>query len=179
MHAMLNLSRAIDRLSTVFGKISAVVVLVCALISAFNAISRYLFNLSSNGWLEIQWYLFAYVVLLGASYTLQNNGHVRVDLIYGNVSPNKRLWIDIFGIIIFLLPVTAFMTWACWPFFYQSYVSGEMSSNASGLIRWPVKLLLVAGFGLLFLQGISELIKRILAVAGKAHVDTDYEKPLQ
>lgn len=179
MRAMLELSRAIDRLSTLFGKISAVVVLVCALISAFNAISRYLFNLSSNGWLEIQWYLFAYVVLLGASYTLQNNGHVRVDLIYGNVSPNKRLWIDIFGIIIFLLPVTAFMTWACWPFFYQSYVSGEMSSNASGLIRWPVKLLLVAGFGLLFLQGISELIKRIAAVAGKAQVDTEYEKPLQ
>jgi TRAP-type mannitol/chloroaromatic compound transport system permease small subunit len=179
MGGLLSLSRAIDSLSTIFGKIAEYVVLLCALICAFNAISRYLFNLSSNGWLEIQWYLFAYVVLLGASYTLLNNGHVRVDLVYGNVSPRKRLWIDIFGLVFFLLPVTAFMTWACWPFFYQSYLSGEMSSNASGLIRWPVKLLLVAGFALLFLQGISELIKRVGALTGFTHVDTEYEKPLQ
>ena len=179
MGGLLALSKGIDNISRIVGLVGEYLVLLCALISAFNAMSRYLFNASSNGWLEIQWYLFAYVVLLGASYTLRNNGHVRVDLIYGNVSPTKRLWIDIFGLIVFLLPVTAYLTWACWPFFYQSYLGGEMSSNAGGLIRWPVKILLVLGFGLLFLQGISELIKRIAALGGRAEVDTTYEKPLQ
>jgi len=179
MGGMLTLSRAIDAVSKIVGLVAEYLVLLCALISAFNAMSRYLFNASSNGWLEIQWYLFAYVVLLGASYTLKNNGHVRVDLIYGNVSPGKRVWIDIFGLVFFLLPVTVYLTWACWPFFYQSFVDGEMSLNAGGLIRWPVKILLVLGFGLLFLQGISELIKRIGALTGRIQVDTTYEKPLQ
>ena len=179
MGALLALSKAIDGISKIVGLVGEYLVLLCALISAFNAMSRYLFNASSNGWLEIQWYLFAYVVLLGASYTLRNNGHVRVDLIYGNVSPTKRIWVDIFGLIVFLLPVTAYLTWASWPFFYQSYLGDEMSSNAGGLIRWPVKILLVLGFGLLFLQGVSELIKRIGALGGQAEVDTTYEKPLQ
>jgi TRAP-type mannitol/chloroaromatic compound transport system permease small subunit len=179
MSGLLALSRSIDGVSRIVGLVAEYLVLLCALISAFNAISRYLFNASSNGWLEIQWYLFAYVVLLGASYTLKNNGHVRVDLIYGNVSPRKRLWIDVFGLIVFLLPVTAYLTWACFPFFYSSYVGNEMSSNAGGLIRWPVKILLVLGFGLLFLQGISELIKRFGALIGRTQVDTTYEKPLQ
>ena len=179
MGGLLSLSRGIDVISKTVGQIGEYLVLLCALISAFNALSRYLFNASSNGWLEIQWYLFAYVVLIGASYTLRNNGHVRVDLIYGNVSDRKRLWIDVFGIVVFLLPVTAYLTWACWPFFYKAYLSGEMSLNAGGLIRWPVKILLVLGFGLLFLQGISELIKRMGALAGRVQVDTTYEKPLQ
>jgi TRAP-type mannitol/chloroaromatic compound transport system permease small subunit len=179
MSGLLALSRTIDGVSRLVGQLAEYLVLLCALISAFNAMSRYLFNASSNGWLEIQWYLFAYVVLLGSAYTLKNNGHVRVDLIYGNVSPTKRIWIDIFGILVFLLPVTAYLTWACWPFFYQSYIGDEMSLNAGGLIRWPVKILLVLGFGLLFLQGISELIKRIGALTGAVHVDTTYEKPLQ
>ncbi|MBX9458605.1 MAG: TRAP transporter small permease subunit [Rhizobium sp.] len=179
MGGLLALSKGIDAVSKIVGLVGEYLVLLCALISAFNAMSRYLFNASSNGWLEIQWYLFAYVVLLGASYTLRNNGHVRVDLIYGNVSPTKRLIIDIFGLIVFLLPVTAYLTWACWPFFYSSFIDGEMSLNAGGLIRWPVKILLVLGFGLLFLQGISELIKRIGALSGHIQVDTTYEKPLQ
>jgi TRAP-type mannitol/chloroaromatic compound transport system permease small subunit len=179
MRALLSLSKAIDALSRYVGLAAEYVVLACALISAFNAISRYLFNASSNGWLEIQWYLFAFVVLLGASYTLRNNGHVRVDILYGNVREGVRLWIDILGLLVFLLPATAYLSWACWPFFYDSYQSGEMSLNAGGLVRWPVKLLLVLGFGLLFFQGISELIKRIAAVTGYATVDTTYEKPMQ
>jgi TRAP-type mannitol/chloroaromatic compound transport system permease small subunit len=179
MGGLLAISRAIDAISKLVGRVAEYLVLLCALISAGNAASRYLLNASSNGWLEIQWYLFAFVVLMGASYTLRNNGHVRVDLIYGNVSARARLWIDLFGLIVFLLPVTAFVSWACWPFFYQSYAGHEMSSNAGGLIRWPVKLTLVSGFALLFLQGISELIKRVAALAGIVHIDTTYEKPMQ
>ena len=179
MGALLALSRGIDAFSKFIGKMAEYAVLICALISAGNATSRYLFSLSSNGWLEIQWYLFAFVVLLGASYTLRNNGHVRVDLIYGNISPRARLWVDLFGLLIFLLPFTAFITWLCWPFFYSSYLEGEMSQNASGLIRWPVKLTLVTGFALLFMQGISELIKRIAALRGSVQLDTSYEKPMQ
>jgi TRAP-type mannitol/chloroaromatic compound transport system permease small subunit len=179
MQALLSISSGIDAVSKFIGKIAEYLVLLCALISAGNATTRYLFNASSNGWLEIQWYLFGFVVLLGASYTLRNNGHVRVDLIYGNVSERARLWIDLIGLIVFLLPATAFITWACWPFFYQSFQNGEMSLNAGGLIRWPAKALLVAGFGLLFVQGISELIKRVAALLGYVRIDTSYEKPLQ
>jgi len=179
MQALLSLSSGIDAVSKKLGQISDYLVLLCALISAGNAMVRYLFDYSSNGWLEIQWYMFAGMVLLGASYTLKMNEHVRVDLVYGWVSDRTRLWIDIVGIIVFLLPVTAYFTYACWPFFYSSFVGDEMSSNASGLIRWPVKLLLVVGFGFLFLQGISELIKRIAALIGVVKIDTHYEKPLQ
>jgi len=179
MHTLLSLSGVIDAISKRLGQVADYLVLLCALVSAANAIVRYLFSYSSNGWLEIQWYMFAGIVLLGASYTLKMNEHVRVDLVYGAVSDRTRLWIDIVGIIFFLLPVCLYFTFACWPFFYNSYVVGEMSSNASGLIRWPVKLLLVIGFGFLFLQGISELIKRIAALTGAVKIDTHYEKPLQ
>ena len=179
MQALLSLSGVIDAISKKLGQIADYLVLFCALISAGNAIIRYLFSYSSNGWLEIQWYMFAGMVLLGASYTLKMNEHVRVDLVYGAVSDRTRLWIDIVGIIFFLLPVCLYFTFACWPFFLSSYVGGEMSPNASGLIRWPVKLLLVVGFAFLFLQGISELIKRIAALVGVVKIDTHYEKPLQ
>lgn len=179
MQALLALSAGIDALSKKFGQIADYMVLFCALISAGNAIVRYLFSMSSNGWLEIQWYMFAVVVLMGASYTLKMNEHVRVDIFYGSISDRARLWVDVFGIVLFLLPTTILFTWLCWPFFHESWVNGEQSLNAGGLIRWPVKLLLVAGFGLLTLQGISELIKRIAALAGVVKIDTTYEKPLQ
>ncbi|TWD46707.1 TRAP-type mannitol/chloroaromatic compound transport system permease small subunit [Agrobacterium vitis] len=179
MNLLLGLSRSVDRLSEFFGRIAEYLVLLCCLISAGNAIIRYIFNISSNGWLEIQWYLFAYVVLVGASHTLRKNGHVRVDLVYGAVSERKRLWIDTIGLTFFLLPVCAYMTFLCWPFFWLSFTQNEMSSNAGGLLRWPVKLILVAGFALLVLQGLSELVKRIAALNGQAVVDTRYEKPLQ
>ncbi len=179
MGLLLAVSTAIDYLSKKVGQVTEYLVLLCALISAGNATIRHLFNSSSNGWLEIQWYMFAAIVLLGASYTLRNNGHVRVDLIYGNIGDRGRLWVDLFGFVFFLLPFTAFIAWACWPFFLLSFQEGEISQNAGGLIRWPVKLIMVAGFALLFLQGVSEIIKRILALAGKLTIDTKYEKPKQ
>jgi TRAP-type mannitol/chloroaromatic compound transport system permease small subunit len=179
MSVLLAASRLIDSISQFIGKISEYMVLFCCLISAGNAIVRYAFNYSSNGWLEIQWYLFAFVVMLGASHALRNNEHVRVDLIYGSVSDRAKIWIDIVGLILFLRPACVFLTWICWPFFALSYQQGEISGNAGGLIRWPVKLILVAGFALLSLQGVSELIKRIAAVTGHISIDTKYEKPLQ
>ncbi|MBB4524057.1 TRAP-type mannitol/chloroaromatic compound transport system permease small subunit [Rhizobium leguminosarum] len=179
MSVLLAASRLIDSISQFMGKISEYMVLFCCLISAGNAIVRYAFNYSSNGWLEIQWYLFAFVVMLGASHALRNNEHVRVDLIYGSVSDRAKIWIDIVGLILFLLPACVFLAWICWPFFALSYQQGEISGNAGGLIRWPVKLILVAGFALLSLQGVSELTKRIAAVTGHISIDTKYEKPPQ
>jgi TRAP-type mannitol/chloroaromatic compound transport system permease small subunit len=179
MPALLSVSRLIDSISQFVGKIAEYMVLLCCLISAGNAIVRYTFNYSSNGWLEIQWYLFAYVVVLGASHTLRKNEHVRVDLIYGSVSERARLWIDIIGLTVFLIPVCIFLAWLCFPYFLKSYLQGEISGNAGGLIRWPAKFMLFAGFALLALQGVSELIKRIAAVSGTIEIDTKYEKPLQ
>lgn len=179
MRILLRFSGLIDRLSEVLGKFSGYLVLACCLISAGNAFIRYLFNYSSNGWLEIQWYLFAFIVLIGASHTLRLNEHVRVDLIYGAVSDRKRLWIDTLGLIVFLIPACLYLAWLSWPFFSLSFQQGEMSSNAGGLLRWPVKLVIVAGFLLLALQGLSELIKRIAGLTGTLEVDTTYEKPLQ
>ena len=179
MSILLAASRLIDSVSRIMGELSEYMILFCCLISAGNAIVRYTFNYSSNGWLEIQWYLFAFVVMLGASHALRNNEHVRVDLIYGAVSEKAKIWIDIVGLILFLIPVCVFLTWLCWPFFALSYRQGEISGNAGGLIRWPVKLILVAGFALLSLQGVSELIKRIEALLGLIRFDTSYEKPVQ
>jgi TRAP-type mannitol/chloroaromatic compound transport system permease small subunit len=179
MQALLSLSQGIDWISRKLGQVSDYLVMLCALISAGNAIVRYLFSMSSNGWLEIQWYMFGAVVLLGASHTFRMNEHVRVDIFYGSVGERARLWIDVFGIIFLLLPVTIYFTYLCWPFFYSSWLENEQSLNSGGLTRWPVKLLLVAGFAMLTLQGLSELIKRIAALAGIVKIDTTYEKPLQ
>ncbi len=179
MAILLRFSSLVDRLSEIIGKFSGYLVLLCCLVSAGNALIRYTFNISSNGWLEIQWYMFAFIVLMGAAHTLRLNEHVRVDLVYGAVSERKRLWIDVIGLIVFLLPACVYLAWICWPFFWLSWVQGEGSSNAGGLIRWPVKFVIFAGFALLVLQGLSELIKRIAALMGLAAVDTTYEKPLQ
>lgn len=179
MKSVLMLSAAIDRVSESFGWIAEYAVLFCCLISAGNAASRYLFSYSSNALLEIQWYLFGFIVLMGASHTLRRNEHVRVDLIYGSISERARLYVDAIGLVLFLIPACIYLAWICWPFFALSLAQGEMSQNAGGLIRWPVKLVLVAGFALLALQGLSELIKRIAAITGRLDVDTTYEKPLQ
>ncbi|WP_296074440.1 TRAP transporter small permease subunit [uncultured Agrobacterium sp.] len=179
MYALLKLSRAIDLLSESLGKFSGYLVLICCLVSAGNAIVRYLFNYSSNGLLEIQWYMFGFIVLIGASYTLRMNEHVRVDIIYGAIAPRTRIWVDIIGIVFFLLPACFYLAWLSWPMFLLSWQQNEMSSNAGGLIRWPVKLIIFAGFALLVLQGISELVKRIGALNGLYQLDTKYEKPLQ
>lgn len=176
---LLKITRVIDGLSDVFGFIAKWLVLLACLVSAGNATIRYLFNYSSNGWLEIQWYMFAGIVFLGAAQTLRLNEHVRVDLLYSAVSDRARLWIDIVGIIVFLLPAMAYLTYMTVPFFLNSWHLQETSSNAGGLILWPVKLILPVGFFMLLLQGAAELAKRIAALAGLVKIDTHYEAPLQ
>jgi len=176
---ILAFTRAVDRASDVAGFIAKWLVLLACLVSAGNAIIRYLFSYSSNGWLEIQWYMFGGIVLLGAAQTLRLNEHVRIDLLYSNVSDRARLWIDVFGFIVFLLPVMAYLTYLTWPFFFNSFRSGEVSMNAGGLTLWPAKALLPIGFALLFLQGLAELAKRIAALKGAIKIDTHYEAPLQ
>jgi TRAP-type mannitol/chloroaromatic compound transport system permease small subunit len=175
----LRFSAAIDALNERVGVIANWLVLLSCLISAGNAGSRYLFNASSNAWLEIQWYMLAGMVMLGAPYTLKMNEHVRVDLVYGMVSERTRLWIDIVGSILFLLPICVILIYFTWPWFVDSWVIGESSSNAGGLVRWPVKLMMPVGFALMALQGISELIKRIAALEHVIEADFHYEKPLQ
>jgi len=172
-------TRVIDAVSDVAGFIAKWLVLLACLVSAGNAVVRYLISYSSNGLLEIQWYMFGGIVLLGAAQTLRLNEHVRVDLLYSSVSERARLLIDIFGFTIFLLPVMAYLTYLTWPFFYTSFKSGELSMNAGGLILWPAKALLPTGFALLFLQGLAELAKRIAALTGAIRIDTHYEAPLQ
>jgi TRAP-type mannitol/chloroaromatic compound transport system permease small subunit len=179
MSVLLGLSRAIDWVNAQFGVIANWLVLLACLISAGNAGMRYLFSVSSNGWLEIQWYMFAGMVLLGAPFTLKMNEHVRVDLVYGLVSERTRIWIDIVCGFLFLLPICIILTYFTWPWFVESWNINEASSNAGGLVRWPVKLLLPVGFALMALQGISEIIKRIAALEHVIDIEFKYEKPLQ
>ena len=179
MKLCLALSRGIDKLNERVVFIAEWLVLLSCLISAGNAFSRYAFGISNNAWLEIQWYMFAAVVMLGASYTLKKNEHVRVDIVYANVSTRRQIGIDIFGFILFMLPATLIMAYLSWPIFYNSWMLGETSANAGGLIRWPVKIMLPVGFALLTLQGISELIKRIAMLSGHMKADLHYERPLQ
>jgi len=176
---VLKFTNAVDRLSDAFGFVAKWLVLLACLVSAGNATVRYLFSYSSNGWLEIQWYMFAGIVFFGASQTLRLNEHVRVDLLYSSVSDRARLWIDIIGLSVFLLPSMIYLTYMTTPFFLNSWNSQEVSSNAGGLILWPVKLVLPVGFALLVLQGFAELAKRIAALAGVVKIDTHYEAPLQ
>jgi TRAP-type mannitol/chloroaromatic compound transport system permease small subunit len=177
--SLLAISRGIDWFNTQFAVVANWLVLLAALISAGNAGSRYLFSESSNGWLEIQWYMFAGMVLLGAPYTLKMNEHVRVDLFYGIASERTRIWIDIVGGLLFLLPICVILTYFTWPWFVESWRLNEASSNAGGLVRWPVKLLLPVGFFLMAIQGVSEIIKRVAALEHVIDVDFKYEKPLQ
>ena len=179
MKSLLAISRGIDWFNTQFAVVANWLVLLAALISAGNAGSRYLFSESSNGWLEIQWYMFAGMVLLGAPYTLKMNEHVRVDLFYGIASERTRIWIDIVGGLLFLLPICVILTYFTWPWFVESWRLNEASSNAGGLVRWPVKLLLPVGFFLMAIQGVSEIIKRVAALEHVIDVDFKYEKPLQ
>ena len=179
MGALLGLSRAIDAVNARLGWVADWLVLLSCLISAGNAFSRYAFSISSNAWLEIQWYMFAALVMLGTSYTLKKNEHVRVDIVYANVSTRAQIGIDIFGFILFMLPATVIMAYLSWPVFHNSWAQGEISSNAGGLLRWPVKIFLPLGFALLTLQGVSELIKRIAMLTGHMKADLHYERPLQ
>lgn len=166
MKQLLSLSRLIDRVTGVFGKFNAVLILVMVLISAGNAVIRKAFNISSNAWLEVQWYLFAAVVMLGLSYVLQKNAHVRIDFLSSRLQPRTRAWVDVFGILFFLFPLSYLVIQLSWPMFAAAYDSGEMSPHAGGLIRWPVLLLIPAGFAMFLAQGVSELIKRVAFLTG-------------
>ena len=182
MKPLLAFSRVVDSVNAMFGRAADWMTLLACAISAGNATVRYGISYSSNAWLEVQWYLFAGMVMLGASYTLFRNEHVRVDIVYGNLGQRARLWVDILGIIVFLLPAMILLAWMTWPFFLDSWQRGEGSQNAGGLIRWPVKLILPLGFALIALQGVSELIKRIALLRGlkpASEAVVDYERPLQ
>lgn len=166
MNFLLKLSKGIDTLNEQVGKATTWLVLIVALLSAANAVVRYAFNYSSNAFLEIQWYLFAAIFLLCAGYTLKNNEHVRIDVITGRFSPKVQAWIDILGTLFFLLPMVLLVLWLSIPLVKESFMINEISANAGGLIRWPVKALLPIGFALLALQGISEFIKRVAFLRG-------------
>lgn len=167
MKPWLALAHRIDTINERIGLAVRWLVLVATLISAANALARYGFNLSSNAWLEIQWYLFGAIVLLTAGYTLKHNGHVRIDVIYGRFSARAQAWIDLLGALLFLLPLCGLMVWLAFPGFVESLQSGETSPDAGGLLRWPVRLLIPLGFALLGLQGLSEAIKRIAFLRGE------------
>ncbi|MBO4119483.1 TRAP transporter small permease subunit [Cupriavidus gilardii] len=167
MSLLMRISRLIDAVNDAIGRWAKWLILLAVLVCAGNAIIRYTFSISSNAWLELQWYMFAGVFLLGAPYTLRKDEHVRIDVIAGRFSERTQVWIDIFGILLFLLPISLIILWLSIPYFWLSYAGHEMSGNAGGLIRWPAKFLIVAGFFLLVLQGVSELIKRFAYLKGE------------
>ncbi|MFC4161497.1 TRAP transporter small permease subunit [Chitinimonas lacunae] len=167
MSFLLRLAGWIDALNERVGQFAKWLVLVCVLISSGNALSRKLFGLSSNAWLEIQWYLFSAVFLLGAAYTLKHNEHIRIDLLLSRLSPRRQAMVDIAGGLLFLLPMAIAVSYYVWPVAVQMYVSQEASSDPGGLIRWPVWWLIPIGFALLILQALSEIVKRIAFLQGR------------
>lgn len=180
MPTLLKFVTLVDAVSDRLGKLAAWTVLISAMICALNAVVRYgIASLSSNAALEIQWYMFAWMVMIGAPLVLKLNEHVRVDLIYGKLSGNKPVWIDIFGLLAFLLPTMGFMFYTTWPYFMNILTSSEMSENAGGLIRWPAVLAMPIGFAMVFIQGLAEIMKRLAYMKGLYQMDTHYEKPLQ
>ena len=166
MSPLLSLSRLIDRLNERIGQLFYWLILVTVLISAANAVVRKIFNYSSNGLLEIQWYLFSAIFLFLAGYTLLRNEHVRIDVIAGRLSKRAQTWIDILGTLFFLLPMALLVMWLSWPVFVDAFQRSEVSTNAGGLIVWPARLLVPLGFALLVAQGVSELIKRVAFLKG-------------
>ena len=166
MQGLLAFSRAIDTMNEKIGKAMSWLVLAAVIVSSVNASVRFAISKSSNAWLELQWYLFGAVVLLGAAYTLKHNEHIRIDIFSNRLSPKGRNWIEVFGHLLFLMPLCAVMLYESWPYFMSAFRSGEVSSSAGGLVRWPARMLIPFGFGLLFLQMLSELIKRVAVMQG-------------
>ena len=166
MNTLLGLSRSIDRLNQFVGKWVAWLVLAAVVVSSVNAVVRKAFNMSSNSLLEIQWYFFSAVFLLCSGYTLLRNEHVKIDVVLHMWTKRKQIWIDIIGIVFFLFPFVLSVIYLSWPLFVTAFQTGEMSQNAGGLVRWPVYSLVPVGFALLFIQGISELIKRFAYLKG-------------
>jgi TRAP-type mannitol/chloroaromatic compound transport system permease small subunit len=179
VRSLLALSTVIDRLNEKIGYVCNLLVLLACVVSAVNAMIRYAFDYSSNSWLELQWYMFAVLVMFGASYTLKRNEHVRVEIFYLTLSERGQLWLDLIGTLVFLIPSCLLLSYLSWPFFHQAYATDEMSSNAGGLLRWPIKFVLPAGFAILAVQGVSEVIKRIAALQGLMAIDAKYERPTQ
>ena len=181
MRILLSFSTLIDAMNEKIGLICNWLVLLACIVSAGNAMVRYAYDKSSNAWLEAQWYMFAVIVMFGAAYTLRKNEHVRVDIFYMTLSRRGQLWVDILGPLVFLIPTCTILAWLSWPFFIQSFNVLEHSSNAGGLLRWPIKLVLPLGFALVALQGISELIKRVAFLNDYAvdSLEAHYERPTQ
>jgi TRAP-type mannitol/chloroaromatic compound transport system permease small subunit len=167
LQGFLALSNLIDKINEWIGKIVGWLILIAILVSAGNATIRKLFNTSSNAWLELQWYLFGAAFLLAAAYTLKQNEHIRIDIVYGIWSRRTQHWIDLLGHIFFLMPLVLLMLYYLFPYVMRSYTSGEVSTNAGGLVIWPAKSLLLIGFVLLLFQGISEIIKKIAVMTGE------------
>jgi len=166
MNALLSLSRGIDRMNAFIGRAVMWLILAAVLVSAGNATMRKVFDLSSNAWLELQWYLFGAAFMLAAAYTLQRNEHIRIDIVSSHLPKALRHAIELFGHVCMLLPLCVLMLWESWPSMMESYRIGESSANFGGLLIWPGKSFIVIGFALLFIQGISELIKRIAIITG-------------
>lgn len=179
MKPLLAFARAVDWVTDRFATLAMWAVFLACFISAGNAVVRYLFDVSSNAWLEVQWYMFAACVMLGAAQVLRVNEHVRVDLIYGRLSSRACAWVDLLGMIVFLMPVMAVMFYFSWPVFLGMLHTGEGSANAGGLIRWPAMMLLPLGFALMLLQGLAEIIKRIGWLTHQYEMNLHYERPLQ
>ena len=179
MSTLLQLSRLIDWISDRFGFIAKWAIFLACIISAANAVVRYMANYSSNAFLEIQWYLFGAAVMLGAAQVLRVNEHIRVDVFYSRYSGRTQALVDLAGLVLFMLPSMVVMIYFAWPLFVKMYLTGEVSNNAGGLIRWPAMLLLPLGFGLLFAQGVSETIKRVAWLTHQYEGEFHYEKPLQ
>lgn len=177
MQNLLRFSQGVDWLNRLIGKLAMGMILAATLISAGNAVVRKVLGTSSNAWLEIQWYLFAAVFMLGGGYAFLRNAHVRIDFISSKFGARTRNWVDVVGIVVFLFPLCWLMAYEGWPLFVRAWESGEMSSNAGGLIRWPVYLLIPLGFAILFLQGVSELIKRLAFLWGHAPDPLDHTGP--
>ena len=184
MSSLLSVSRIIDWLSERIGHTFYWLVLVTVLISAANAVVRKAFNVSSNSFLEIQWYLFSAIFLFLAGYTLMRNDHVRIDVVAGRLSKRAQTWIDIVGTVFFLFPMAGLLMWLSWPVFVDAYQRHEISTNAGGLVIWPARLLVPIGFLLLLIQGVSELIKRVAFLRGlipdpsEKHVEKTAEEEL-
>lgn len=166
MQPLLAASRAIDRLTEIIGKTVMWAIFVAILVSAVNAIVRKVFNTSSNAWLELQWYLFGAAFMLASAYTLKQNEHIRIDIFYGTRSRRTQHWIDLIGHLLFLMPFVVLMSYMLVPYALAAFKSGQVSTNAGGLLIWPARAILAAGFVLLVLQGISEIIKKIAVMQG-------------
>lgn len=177
MQAALGLSRAIDAITTAIGRSVVWLIFAAILISAANAIMRKVWSMSSNAWLEAQWYLFGAAFMLGAAYTLKENEHIRIDILYGSRSRRVQHWIDLFGHVVFLMPFVALSAWMLYPYMMDAYRSGQISTNAGGLLIWPARAILFAGFALLTAQGISEIIKKIAILRGEMEDPHPFHTP--